>query len=266
MAPAPLRRRAAAPRPAAPARPARPPPSDTAWTRVTVTGRYDPRTRSWSAAGRSTAGSASRCSPRWCSPTARPCWWTGAGSRRRRVAATAQPPVPAAPTGDVTVVGRVHQTESRRRRRWTGATAGWRPGGSRSSRLAGELPYPVYGAYLLLDEQTPAADPAFKAVPIGHANNWQNFGYVVQWWLFAGMALFGYGWVARREARRLAGGTRRHRRDRTAGSARDRRHCRRSTPDRFRRSTSARSAGHAAGVDGADRVDGVGLGRGLSSR
>ena len=45
----------------------------------------------------------------------------------------------------------------------------------------------------------------FKAVPVGHTNNWQNFGYVVQWWLFAAMALFGYGWVARREARRAAG-------------------------------------------------------------
>ncbi len=42
-------------------------------------------------------------------------------------------------------------------------------------------------------------------MPVGHTNNWQNFGYVVQWWLFAVMALFGYGWVARREARRAAG-------------------------------------------------------------
>lgn len=63
----------------------------------------------------------------------------------------------------------------------------------------------MHGAYVLLDEQTPAADPLFRAVPIGHTNNWQNLGYVVQWWLFAAMTLFGYGWVARREARRMAG-------------------------------------------------------------
>ncbi|MGC4807082.1 SURF1 family protein [Micromonospora sp. DT233] len=118
--------------------------------------------------------------------------------------AMAQPQLPAVPTGEVTVVGRVHASESeagavdRREGRLETRRVGV-PG------LARELPYPVYGAYVLLDEQTPAADPAFRAVPIGHTNNWQNLGYVVQWWLFAAMTLFGYGWVARREARRMAG-------------------------------------------------------------
>ncbi|MEH0842799.1 SURF1 family protein [Micromonospora sp. CPCC 205711] len=119
--------------------------------------------------------------------------------------AVAVPQVPALPTGDVTVVGRVRPTES------GGGAVDRRDGRLEARRivvgkLARELPYPVHGAYLLLDEQTPANDPAFSAVPIGHTNNWQNFGYIVQWWLFAGMSLFGYGWVARREARRLAGG------------------------------------------------------------
>ncbi|WP_431977240.1 SURF1 family cytochrome oxidase biogenesis protein [Micromonospora haikouensis] len=118
--------------------------------------------------------------------------------------ALAQPQLPPVPPGEVTVVGRVHPTES-------GAGAVDRRDGRLETRriavprLARELPYPVYGAYVLLDEQTPAADPVFQAVPIGHTNNWQNFGYVVQWWIFAVMTLFGYGWVARREARRAAG-------------------------------------------------------------
>ncbi|MEU5938615.1 SURF1 family protein [Micromonospora sp. NPDC047548] len=118
--------------------------------------------------------------------------------------AMAMPQVPALPSGDVTVVGRVHPTE-------TGGSGVDRRDGRLETRrvtvdkLARELPYPVHGAYLLLDEQTPANDPAFSAVPIGHTNNWQNFGYIVQWWLFAAMTLFGYGWVARREARRAAG-------------------------------------------------------------
>ncbi|PZF98504.1 hypothetical protein C1I99_13150, partial [Micromonospora deserti] len=103
-----------------------------------------------------------------------------------------------------TVTGRVHQSES-------GSSVVSRRDGKLETRriavprIAGELPYPVHGAYLLLDGQTPAADPTFKAVPVGHANNWQNFGYVVQWWIFAAMTLFGYGWAARREARRRAG-------------------------------------------------------------
>ena len=118
--------------------------------------------------------------------------------------ATAQPQVPAAPTGEVTVTGRAVTSEG-------GAGAVDRRDGKLEirrigvSRIARELPYPVAGGYVLLDQQTPAADPAFQAVPIGHTNNWQNFGYVVQWWLFAGMSLVGYAWVARREAHRAAG-------------------------------------------------------------
>ncbi len=53
---------------------------------------------------------------------------------------------------------------------------------------------------------------------IGHTNNWQNLGYVVQWWIFAAMTLVGYGWIARREARRLAGVVDERPRDRAADS------------------------------------------------
>ncbi|MGR6321660.1 SURF1 family protein [Micromonospora soli] len=118
--------------------------------------------------------------------------------------ATTQPAVPAAPTGNVTVTGRVVSSES------GGGAVDRRDGKLETRRIsipriAKQLPYPVAGGYVLLDQQAPAADAAFQAVPIGHTNNWQNFGYVVQWWLFAGMSLVGYGWVARREARRMAG-------------------------------------------------------------
>ncbi|MGN9812654.1 SURF1 family cytochrome oxidase biogenesis protein [Micromonospora sp. BQ11] len=118
--------------------------------------------------------------------------------------ATAQPPLPPTPAGEVTVAGRVRTGEE-------GAGSVTRRDGRLETRridlprLARELPYPVHGGYVLLDEQSPAADPTFVAVPVGHANNWQNLGYVVQWWIFAGMALVGYGWAARREARRRAG-------------------------------------------------------------
>jgi cytochrome oxidase assembly protein ShyY1 len=62
------------------------------------------------------------------------------------------------------------------------------------------LPYPVYGGYVMLDEQTPAADSRFTPVPADHENAWQNAGYVVQWWAFAALTLVGYGYLARREA------------------------------------------------------------------
>ncbi|HEX8632430.1 MAG TPA: SURF1 family protein [Catenuloplanes sp.] len=113
--------------------------------------------------------------------------------------ATAVPQVPAAPTAEVTVVGRVHLSESR-----PGAIAR-RQGRIEVRRvavgqIAGQVPYPLHGAYLLLTRQSPPADPTFTAVPIRHENDWQNGGYAVQWWLFAALTLGAYGWLARREA------------------------------------------------------------------
>jgi cytochrome oxidase assembly protein ShyY1 len=45
-------------------------------------------------------------------------------------------------------------------------------------------------------------------VPAGHENAWQNAGYVVQWWAFAALTVFGYGYLARREARGVPTGDR----------------------------------------------------------
>ncbi|ASW57927.1 hypothetical protein CIK06_22535 [Plantactinospora sp. KBS50] len=176
------------------------PPADAEWTRVTVTGEYDPANliliRGRTVDGqvgfevltplRTAGGHAVLVDRGWIPPAPG--------------AATVLPQVPATPSGAVTVLARVRRSESRPD---TVQHRGGRLESRRISvpRLAAELPYPVYGGYLLLDEQTPAADPAFVAIPVEHQNDWQNAGYVVQWWLFAGMALFGYGWAARREAR-----------------------------------------------------------------
>ncbi|GGJ93542.1 SURF1-like protein [Pilimelia anulata] len=115
--------------------------------------------------------------------------------------ARTRPAVPAAPTGPVTVVGRLAPPES-------GAAPPDRIDGRPEvrriapARLAAELPYPLYGGYLLRDADSP--DPATDAlvpVPSPRQRTWQNAGYVVQWWLFAAMAWVGFGWLARREAR-----------------------------------------------------------------
>ena len=113
--------------------------------------------------------------------------------------ARAVPVVPAAPTGTVTVTGRVHPSESRPR---AVESRGDRIEVRRIAvpQLAGELHYPLYGAYLLLTEQEPPADPALRAIEIDRQNSMLNAGYSVQWWLFAAMALGAYGWLARREA------------------------------------------------------------------
>lgn len=109
--------------------------------------------------------------------------------------ALALPQVPAPPAGEVTVVGRVHLSESepdavtRREGRIETRRVG-------VARLAAELPYPIYGAYLLAED--PA--PGLTEIPVRHENSWQNAGYVVQWWLFAALTVAGFGWLARREA------------------------------------------------------------------
>jgi cytochrome oxidase assembly protein ShyY1 len=180
------------------------PDSAAVWTRATVTGRYD-STNTALVRNRTVNGqvgfevvtplvlddgSAVLVDRGWVPPAAG--------------GATAQPTVPPTPEGPVTVVGRVRLSESNAGR------VTRREGRIETRRIAvpqlsRELPYPTYGGYLLLDRQDPPADPTFVAVPIQHENDWQNGGYVVQWWIFAGMALVGFGWLARREARTRAG-------------------------------------------------------------
>ena len=175
------------------------PSRDAAWTRVSVIGRYDDA-KTILVRGRTVDsrvgfevvtplllpdGVALLVDRGWIPPAEGP--------------ATARPDVPAAPSGQVTVTGRIHLSESR-------PTPMEQQGGRFETRrislprLARVLPYPTYGAYVLLDEQTPPADTAFSAIPAEHENDWQNAGYVIQWWLFAAMTLFGFVWAARREA------------------------------------------------------------------
>jgi cytochrome oxidase assembly protein ShyY1 len=186
-------------KPSAPATAGAAPGRDVAWTKITVTGSYDP-THEVQVRARTVDGgvgfeivtplvladgTAVLVDRGWIPPAPG--------------GAVAAPAVPAAPTGQVIVVGQVHLSESR-------STPVERRDGRLETRrisvprIAHEMPYPVYGAYLLLTAQTPAADPAFTRIPIDHEDAWQNGGYVVQWWLFAAMALFAFGWQARREA------------------------------------------------------------------
>ncbi|MDR7278770.1 SURF1 family cytochrome oxidase biogenesis protein [Catenuloplanes atrovinosus] len=176
------------------------PGKDVEWTRVTVTGVYDPANeilaRSRTVAGqvgfevitplRLPDGTAVLIDRGWIPPA--------------EGDALARPAIPPAPTGTVTVIGKIHLSESK------AGTLDRRDGRLETRRiglptLAPELPYPIYGAYLLLTEQQPAADPAFVQIEARHENAWQNGGYAVQWWLFAALTLAGFIWLAHREAR-----------------------------------------------------------------
>ncbi|MEV6494900.1 SURF1 family protein, partial [Actinoplanes sp. NPDC051633] len=122
--------------------------------------------------------------------------------------AIAAPVAAPPPSGQVTVVGQIHRSESKP------APLERRDGRIDTRRLAvprlaGEMPYPVYGAYVL--DMQPAQ--GFTRIPVDHEDAWQNGGYAVQWWMFALMALVAFGWQARKEAR---GDDHPERRDRVA--------------------------------------------------
>lgn len=177
------------------------PPGSAAWTRVTMTGRYD--TGHQVVARERTLngtvgfeilnplllpdGTAVLVDRGWLAPAT-------SGD------ATTLPAIPALPSGQVTVTGRVHLPESR-------ADQPTVAGGDLQVRrispalLGDHLPYRLLDGYVLADEQQPVAnDPAFQAIPAIHQNSTMNAGYVIQWWIFALLVLIGFGWAARREA------------------------------------------------------------------
>jgi len=237
-----------------------------AWTKVTVSGRYDP-SHEVQARGRTVDGDVGFeiVTPLVLADGTAVLvdrGWVPAPAG----GAVAAPAVPPAPAGDVTVVGQIHLSESRP------TPVGHRDGRLDTRRIAvpriaHEMPYPVYGAYVLLTQQTPAADPAFTRIPIDHEDSWQNGGYAVQWWLFSGMALFAFGFQARKEAQaRAAAGTgppvvrKPSLRDRVAESDRrreaDRVTARREPVDRVAEADAARArAGRAETTDRVELAD-----------
>jgi cytochrome oxidase assembly protein ShyY1 len=182
-------------KPAAPGTPGSSPGEDAAWTKVTVTGRYDPA-HEIQARGRTVDGAVGFeiVTPLLLADGTAVLVDRGWVPSKDGDAISA-PVAPAAPAGEVTVVGQVHLSESRP------APLARRDGRIDTRRiavpkLAKELPFPVYGAYVLVSDP----EPGFKGTPIDHEDSWQNGGYAVQWWLFAVMALLAYGWQARKEA------------------------------------------------------------------
>lgn len=116
---------------------------------------------------------------------------------------TVLPDVPAPPTGRVTVVGRVHPSES------GGTDTVVIQGKTQIRRIAtGPIAryvdkYAVFDAYLLAADGTPGATRVTIGVPTQNA--WQNAAYVVQWWLFAGLTIVGFGYLLRKELQRRKG-------------------------------------------------------------
>ncbi|MEO6533305.1 MAG: SURF1 family cytochrome oxidase biogenesis protein [Pseudolysinimonas sp.] len=109
--------------------------------------------------------------------------------------------VPAAPSGDVTVVARLQQSEPELPGR--GAPHGQIPeiNAAKVATISGVRGSTYTGAYGLLDRETPptADRPAAAQEPV--IDEGPHLSYAIQWIVFAGLAFFGLVWAYRREKR-----------------------------------------------------------------
>ncbi|WP_103957163.1 SURF1 family cytochrome oxidase biogenesis protein [Nonomuraea solani] len=124
--------------------------------------------------------------------------WVRAGAT-----ADAAPEVPAPPTGQVNVTGRLRTSETEESsgiRNRSGLPAGQvlliNPG-----EIGKGLPYRLLGGYVELTEQQPkpAAAPEPVPAPDVGAGGGLNLAYGVQWWAFIGIAIGGWILLIRRE-------------------------------------------------------------------
>ncbi|AXI80035.1 SURF1 family cytochrome oxidase biogenesis protein [Peterkaempfera bronchialis] len=120
--------------------------------------------------------------------------------------ATAYPKVPAAPSGEVTVTGRLRADETSR-------SSGIRERGGlpdrqymliNSGQQADRLSGPVLGGYIELASTAPEPRVHAQQLPQpDHSDIGPHMAYAVQWWLFTAMVPVGWVVLVRREAKDL---------------------------------------------------------------
>jgi cytochrome oxidase assembly protein ShyY1 len=107
--------------------------------------------------------------------------------------------VPAVPTGEVTVTGRLQRSER------GGSTNGGIPDGGTARLINGPdfakvLGLNLYDGYLTVDKQEPANDKAFIAIPGPEIDDGPHFFYALQWFFFALLAIGGLVYFSRQDA------------------------------------------------------------------
>ncbi len=121
-------------------------------------------------------------------------------------AAEALPPFEGAepPEGQVTVTGNVQLTQERGSFGAEDAAEGTLSTMARVDldRFEAQLPYALEPVWIVLDGQDPPQPDALpQPIEIVSSDSSQNFSYMVQWWIFALIALAGYPLVLRMVAR-----------------------------------------------------------------
>ena len=120
-------------------------------------------------------------------------------------------PEAAPPEGEVSVTGIVQLTQERGSLGPVDAADGTLEAMARVDldRFADQLDVELAGAWVMLDGQQPPQSGDLPApVEVAAADASQNFGYMVQWWIFAAIGLVGYPLILRYVARHRANGGR----------------------------------------------------------
>ncbi|MBV2363877.1 SURF1 family protein [Streptomonospora sp. NEAU-YY374] len=177
------------------------PPEDR-WRRVTATGRYDTEHELLVRNRDGSAGVGLHVLTPLVTDDG-PALLVNRGWIAQPPSATAEPEVPPAPEGEVTVTGRLQYSE-------TPENTGIRvreglPEGQIMivdvDTIAEDLPYPVYGGYAELTEQRPESADAPEPVAAPEVNTGMNLSYAVQWWVFTVIAIGGWIFLMRREVK-----------------------------------------------------------------
>lgn len=116
-------------------------------------------------------------------------------------AGTTNPEVPPPPAGTVSVSGWVRADAT-----GDATTVARQSTRAVSSEAIGKtLPFAVYGGFVELDKENPPPAKSLGAVEKPDLGEGPHFFYGLQWWFFAALAVFGFGylvWDERRRARR----------------------------------------------------------------
>lgn len=117
-----------------------------------------------------------------------------------------RPEVPPPPTGKVTIEGWLRQNNG------AGGDA-VRPRGGQiravsSDGMADSVPYRLTNGYVNLQQESPAPATALAAEPQPELGQGPHFFYALQWWFFSLLAVVGYFWFARAEAKERRNPTR----------------------------------------------------------
>jgi len=119
--------------------------------------------------------------------------WTGTTG-----SAIASPTVDAAPTGPVVVEGRLRAGETNVTQP-SDVPAGQVVGVDSAAILA-DAGRPAYPGYIELTAQAPAPDPLLAPIPAPDLGEGPHRSYALQWLLFIGIAIIGWGILVRNEA------------------------------------------------------------------